>query len=92
MATATPPKGPANRGVRVPWELRDRTTRRDIDFKSFAAHVTAAESRERYVVCQLEPDYWTEVNGLNERLDDLDMGGISGGPAFLVERLAYPLD
>lgn len=90
-----PPAHPApNSDVFVcgfPGQLRDRIGRRDVEFRSFAAHLIVEEVRDRFVLCGLDRDVLVDVDGVDVLRSDLDLGGMSGGPAFLLGQLSYPL-
>lgn len=72
-----------------PGAMRSGPTGDEVGFKSFAALMRVTISRERYLVCQFERDYWVPEDNLLST--NLDLGGLSGGPVFLVTDLSYPL-
>ena len=60
-------------------------------FRSFTAHLVVQEVRDYEVVCALDRETVRDVDGNEIRAGELDPGGLSGAPAFLVGALAYPL-
>jgi hypothetical protein len=74
-----------------PGSVRERESRRDVVFKSFSARLEVAEVRDRFAICTLDRDYWEEVRTAEDPPSDIDLGGMSGGPALLVGTLYHPI-
>ncbi len=74
-----------------PGQIRQREGDRDVNFRSFTAHLIIQEVRDRYLGCVLDQDYLTDVDGNRIATADLNLGGMSGAPAFLLGQLAYPV-
>ena len=74
-----------------PAQLRLRDGLREVHFRSFCAHLVVQQVDGRSAACALEQDYLTDIDGNMTPVGELDLGGMSGGPAFLVGNIAYPL-
>ncbi len=72
-----------------PGILRERVAFDEILFKSFsAAGISVASVDEEKFTCQFERDYWIASGNEKEPIDITELGGMSGGPAF-VDRGQY---
>ncbi|HEX8696968.1 MAG TPA: hypothetical protein VF746_31410 [Longimicrobium sp.] len=66
-----------------PGTWRDHPKVDEVVFRSFsvgASEVTVA--RDDYIVCQFNREYWVSAYG-NNMFDFYELGGMSGGPAFI---------
>jgi hypothetical protein len=62
----------------------------EFDFGAFSTLLQVTASRENYVVCQFQREHWIS-EGRDIPPPGTNLGGMSGGPALLVNNLAYPL-
>lgn len=77
--------------VGYPGQLRVREGQRDVLFRSLSAHLVVEEARPNFVLCAFDDRAFTAEDGTQIAVANLDLGGMSGGPVFLVGRLAYPV-
>jgi len=72
--------------VGFPGEWRTARSWDEMEFRGLTSLALVHESSEDYYVCHLDPEYVevTKVAGDVEEVVSDQMGGISGGPAFLV--------
>jgi hypothetical protein len=68
-----------------PGEWREQTSSGDLIFDSFSSGATAISSiNDEYFICQFEREYWVESLGVKNGKDLRVLGGLSGGPVFLI--------
>ncbi len=68
-----------------PGELRVQTSSDDLIFGSFSSGATEISSiNDEYFICQFEREYWVETLGIKNEKDLRMLGGLSGGPVFLI--------
>ena len=74
-----------------PGSLREHGDDGVMDFGSFTGLVSATSVRDRYVVAQFQREHLISNDGRELPPVGADLGGMSGGPVFLVKNLVYPL-
>jgi S1-C subfamily serine protease len=62
-----------------------------VDFGCFSGLVSVTSSHKNHVICQFERDYWISHDGGPLPPFGADLRGLSGGPAMLMGKIAYPL-
>jgi hypothetical protein len=69
---------------------RERVTSDEIDFHSFSIGATFVSSvAEGRFACQFERDHWVWPYRIGDLKDIPELGGMSGGPAFIHRGLHY---
>lgn len=74
-----------------PGSLRDFEESDGFEFGSFTASFRVTSVHERYLICQFERENWIADEHLEIPPQGAPLGGMSGGPAFLIQELVYPL-
>ncbi len=68
-----------------PGKLREQTSSGDLIFGSLSNGASEVSSvNDEYFICQFEREYWVESLGIESEKDLRELGGISGGPVFLM--------
>jgi hypothetical protein len=68
-----------------PGKLREQTSSGDLIFGSLSNGASEVSSvNYEYFICQFEREYWVESLGIESEKDLHELGGISGGPVFLM--------
>ncbi len=60
-------------------------------FRSLGFRLSVKSVGEWHLACQFERQYWVATGGATIPPEGINLGGMSGGPALLEGRLAYPL-
>lgn len=70
---------------------RQREGEKQINFNALSAIFQVTTTGPGYFVCQWQREYMASFEGPGVPPQGMSLGGISGGPVFRVESLAYPL-
>jgi hypothetical protein len=71
---------------------RDRVAWDTLEFKGYSIGATPVTTvRETQIGCRFERDRWVWNSKLDGLVDPLDLGGMSGGPAFVLRSLHWEL-
>jgi hypothetical protein len=75
-----------------PGEWRERTALDELTFNGYGIGATAVTSvSEAHFACRFERDRWVWSYRRDELVDPKELGGLSGGPAFIERRLHWEL-
>ena len=74
-----------------PGYLRDERQVDEVDLHAVSTLLQVKEVGPGYIACQFEREHWISSNWAKVPEPGTDLGGMSGGPALLVQNLAYPL-
>ena len=73
-----------------PGKLREQTSSGDLIFGSFSSGASEVSSvNDEYFVCQFEREYWVESLGIKSEKNLRELGGLSGGPVFIMRKLYW---
>lgn len=89
-----PPKPMADDSLVVagyPGSERRHVDSESVEFGSCAALLSVTSVSDKHVSCQFERDRWMSTEGTDLPPVGADLAGMSGGPAFLVQDVSYPL-
>jgi hypothetical protein len=68
-----------------PGKWKEHTSSGDLIFDSFSSGATEISSiNDEYFICQFEREYWVESLDIKNGKDLRELGGLSGGPVFLI--------
>jgi hypothetical protein len=87
----TPRNGDQLMFAGFPGLLRERDGDNAVNFGSFVGTVSATTVREHHVVSQFEREHLISSDDRGVPPPGTDLGGMSGGPVFLLRKLDYPL-
>lgn len=73
-----------------PGKARAHPAADQVEFGALSTMLQVTAAGDRYVVCQFHREHWIG-DGRDIPPPGSDLGGISGGPALLVQNLVYPL-
>ena len=68
-----------------PGKWKEQVSSGDLMFDSFSSGATEISSiNDEYFICQFEREYWVESLDLKNGKELHELGGLSGGPVFLI--------
>jgi hypothetical protein len=94
-AAGWPPPGPREGDYVAisgyPASIRERPTRRRVEFNALSAIYRVTQAGKHHCSCQFEREEWINFEGPPPPDPGTDLGGMSGGPVLMIGGLGFPV-